>query len=208
VNSRSRPFILLILWCLEVSGAVLGTQEDWINAHATAERERVRTYWGAVRERGIAEATDVTYRRWFVDDGLVAGSYSKLLPPKSPSADTLTLAPWFFSWLKTRLDTLWILIYQGVFRAYTLGLWLKFLALPLAAAAVDGYVTRQIKRANRRYASADQYAMARTLVFILMAAPLLYLPLPLNIDPIFVPVWGACLMLAIRGLVANAQHHI
>jgi hypothetical protein len=204
----SRALAVLVLWVLEVSVTSLGVNSQWIQGQAAAERERVHAYWGAADEEQIAKEADEDYQRWFVGSGIVAESYAAMLPRPHTSRADLTLAPWFFSWLKVRLDAFWILVYQGVFRVRMIETWLKFLVLPIGAAALDGYVARQIKKVNRSYASADRFAMGRLLLCLLIAAPFLYLPVPLSVDPVVVPVWGACLMFAVRLLAANAQHQI
>jgi hypothetical protein len=207
-GNSSRALAILVLWVIELSVAVLGVSAQWIERYAAAERDRVQAFWGGADVRYLVREADENYRKWFVESGIVAGSYSALLPRPRTSPTELTLAPWFFSWLKGRLDALWLLVYQALFRAHMIVTWLRFLALPIAAAALDGYVARQIQRVNRSYASADRFAMARLLLCVLIAAPFLYLPVPVSVDPVAVPAWGACVMLATRLLIANAQHQI
>jgi hypothetical protein len=119
-----------------------------------------------------------------------------------------TLAPWFFVWLKKRIDVLWWLVYQGIFRVQLIRAWFPYIGCLASAAMVEGFVQRAVKRANVASESGDRYAVAQGGLLVLIFAPLLYLSAPLAVTPQCVPVWGGMLVAGIAVLTANVQQQV
>lgn len=205
----TRAFALLVLWLLQAALVVLLVNAEWIGEQAHLERASVARQFGQSRYAQLETRARAIYAEWFIDTGIHAKSYARLLPDSTrPQHGMEGLAPWFFEWLKHRLDAFWWLVFQGICRVQVLREWLTLLLVVGGVAALDGLIQRQIKRSRHALASADRYLFARRALLCLLFAPLLYLSLPIAITPYVVPVWGTCLAITLTLLTAHAQHRI
>lgn len=205
----ARLFILLV-WLAQLGLMVLLIDARWIEEQLAAEREQVVSDIGAVRAQQLHLQAQGVFDRLFVATDVVSRSYSLLLPPDPalPKQAMTGLAPWFFAWLKQRIDAVWLLTFQGILRGLLLCEWLPLVALMIAMASLDGYAQRRIKQANSELASADRYVLARRAALIAAAFPAFYLILPVVVPAAIIAVWGAYCALTCMLLMAHAQHRI
>ncbi len=204
-----RLLVLLLLWVVQAAFVILLVNAPWLEQQATHEQTRVEGHFGSARYERVAKRAVANYRSWFVESGIVAASYERLLPePNRPQHGMEGLAPWFFGWLRHRLDAFWWLVYQAMHRAQLIREWSPILGTLIAAAGTDGLVQRQIKRCQHGRASSDRYTLARRALFLLGSAPALYLSLPVSVSPIAVPIWGSLLALCLLVFMASAQHEL
>jgi hypothetical protein len=205
----ARVLALLVVWVLQGSLIVLLVNAEWLEHQSTLEQARIEEYLGAIRHEHIKERAWALYRSYVIDTGAVARSYERLLPDRTaPQHGMEELAPWFFEWLKHRLDAFWWLVFQAIYRVQVLVEWLPYWGVVVFVAAADGWFQRQVKRASAGYASADRYTLARGALLILGFLPFIYLSLPVSIPPVLVPVWGILFCAASAVFIANAQHEV
>lgn len=205
----TRAFVMLVLWLLQAALIVLLVNAEWVGKQAQLEHVSVARQFGQSRYAQLETRARATYAEWFIDTRIQQQSYSRLLPDATRLQHGMEgLAPWFFEWLKHRLDAFWSLVFQGISRVQVLREWLPILLVIGGVAVLDGLVQRQIKRSCHALASADRYLFARRALLCLLFSPLLYLSLPIAITPYVVPVWGACLAITLTLLTAHAQHRI
>lgn len=204
-----RILLLALLWLLQAGLVVLLVSADWIDAQASRERQQVAQEFGQVRYTYITQYAQQLNETWFVQSGLKSASYVRLLPDASQRQPGMeNLAPWFFEWLRRRLDAFWTLVLQVIYRMLVLREWRSIVLLTVMAALVDGLVQRQLTRARREHASADRYLFARRALAVLLFAPFVYLTAPLALSPSLVPLWAILFALSLMLLAAHAQHRL
>lgn len=205
----ARLLALLLLWIGQATLIVLLVNAEWMQQQSTVEQQRIARHMGVQRSAAMIERAQTRYRDWFSATGIREQTYRRLLPdPSLPRTGVEGLAPWFFEWLKRRLDAFWALVFLGICRAHLFVEWAPLLMAAGAAAIIDGVVQRRIKRFNHALASADKYVLAKCALMVLTFVPLLYLSAPIAITPLIVPGWGACLALTCMLLASHAQHRI
>lgn len=205
----ARLLALLLLWLMQAGLVVLLVNAEWVSKQAQLEQTSVARQFGQSRYAHLERNARSIYDAWFIETGIQAQSYAQLLPdPVQPQNGMEGLAPWFFEWLKHRLNAFWWLVFQGICRVLVLREWLSLLLLVGAVAALDGLIQRQIKRSRHALASADRYLFARRALLCLLFAPFLYLSFPMAITPYVVPIWGAGLAIVVALLTTHAQHRI
>lgn len=83
--------------------------------------------------------------------------------------------------------------------------WIVVLSPLLFAAAFDGFMQRAIKRSEFGKIRPATFSVASMLVVPLIAAPLLYLVVPIPVSPLIAPAWAFVLCLPLSVLIANTQ---
>ena len=205
----ARLLALLLLWVAQATLIVLLVNAEWVQQQSSVEQHRITKHMGVQRSAAMIERAQARYQDWFSATGIRQQTYRRLLPdPSLPRTGVEGLAPWFFDWLKRRLDAFWALVFLGICRAHLFVEWAPLLMAAGAAAIIDGVVQRRIKRFNHALASADKYVLAKCALMVLTFVPLLYLSAPIAITPLIVPGWGACLTLTCMLLASHAQHRI
>lgn len=203
----ARVLLLTVLWLLQAALIVLLANAEWVSSETAAERASIAAQFGDRRYGQVQSRASHWYEEWFVHSGAEAESYRRLLPVQDhPQHGMEGIAPWFFEWLRHRLDAFWSLMRQAIFRVQVLREWSLLIGLIALAAWVDGFVQRQIARSRHELASADRFLLARRVFLGLAFAPFLYLTLPLAVTPYVVPVWGLAFALTLMLLTAHAQH--
>src|SRR5579884_1553815 len=112
-----RVAILLVVWAIELTIALLLIQAQWIEHAMGVERHWVAMQYGESRAQELELRAAGKFQRWCVDSGWMSGSYHRLLPdPTVPQRGMEGLAPGFFVWLRHRIDASWWIVYEAVFR--------------------------------------------------------------------------------------------
>lgn len=203
----ARFLLLMVLWLLQAALVVLLANAQWVSSETMAERASIAAQFGDRRYSQVQSRASHLYDEWFVRSGVEAQSYVRLLPAKNrPQHGMEGIAPWFFEWLRHRLDAFWSIMQQAILRVQMVREWSVLIGLTALAALADGLVQRQIARSRHQVASADRFLVARRTFLGLAFAPFLYLTLPLAVTPYVVPVWGLAFALTLMMLTAHAQH--
>ena len=204
----ARLFLLLV-WLAQLGLVLLLTDARWIEEQVATEAEQLVTHFGSHRAQHLSEQAQAIFDRYFITTAMVSKSYAMLLPdPTVPQHGMTEVAPWFFAWLRQRIDVAWLLTSHGILRVLLLCEWLPLTLMMIAVACVDGHVQRRIKRAEHALASADRYVLARRASLIALAFPAFYVVLPLVVSPLVVAAWGAYTAIIAMLLMAHAQHRI
>ncbi len=96
-------------------------------------------------------------------------------------------------------------LYGAFVRLFIMLAWLPYVLLFLAAAVVHGLVRRRIKLDSFGLISPVAYAASSHAIIGLTFLPLLYLIAPLQLPPLFVPIWTLAAGAPVIGLLANIQ---
>lgn len=84
-------------------------------------------------------------------------------------------------------------------------IWLIVLAPMLGASVFDGFMQRQIKRAEFGAIRPATFTVAGLFVIPLLALPLVYLVIPFSLSPLLAPLWALIVALPLSLLVSNMQ---
>jgi hypothetical protein len=204
-----RVLLLVLLWALQLTIVLLLVGAPWIEHSIRVEGAWVAEEFGESNAQGLEQRAEGRFRTWFVSRHWVEQSYRRLLPdPTVPKLGMEGLAPWFFAWLKSRITAGWWLVYGALFRLAILQAWQVYLAVTWMACAVDGLVSRAVKKRTHGYSSGDRYTIARGVLLLLFAAVPIYLFLPVPVAPLAIPIWGGACAVAIVVLTSHAQQKI
>lgn len=201
--------LLLILWSVQAALVLLLVDAAWIERQIGAERDQLAMHLGEEQARQLLAQARAIFERGLVRTEMVERSYAALLPdPAAPTQGMENVAPWFFAWLKARLDTFWILALQVILRAVLLRQWLMVVILGVLAAMLDGYIQQRIKRDNNQLASADRYLMGRHAAVLGVMFPFFYVVVPVAAPIWLTPAWGLFMAITCRWLLTHAQHRL
>lgn len=84
-------------------------------------------------------------------------------------------------------------------------LWFLLLAPVFIAGVVDGFVKREIKRAEFGAIRPAAYALTSMIVIPLAMAPVIYLVIPAPVSPLMSPIWALLMVLPLAGMISNMQ---
>ena len=205
----TRLLAYLVLYVVQAALILLLVDAQWVEKELLRERTWTTEQWGETSAQHIQRQAAARYEAAVVASGAVAWSYSALIPdPRVSQQGMEVLAPQLFVWLRHRIDALWWLVYQALYRLQLIRAWLPYIGSVAFAAMVEGLVQRAVKRANVVSASGDRYAIAQGGLLILLIAPLLYLSAPLAVTPLCIPVWGGLVAVCVGLLSANLQQEV
>jgi hypothetical protein len=201
--------LLLVTWIAQVALALIFVDASWIQGQIAAEQDRIVIHLGADRAGRLQSEARAIFDEAFMTTGIVGRSYAMLLPnPAVPKQGMDNVAPWFFSWVETRLDVVWWVAFQLILRALLLREWLTLVIVGVTVAMLDGHIQQRIKRGNSELASADLYLIARQAALLSVVFPAFYVVLPATAPPWLVPAWGLYSAITCRWLLAHAQHRL
>lgn len=206
--SSMRVLLVLVLWLLQCSLILLFVDADGISREVRVEQEKVAAQFSESVEARISSSAGAIYGKWFQETGWIAASYGRLLPSEEHTARDIGIAPWFFKWLKRRLDAFWNAIYRAIYRTQVLWQWGPYTALLAGVAVVDGLMRRKIKAANHEAPSSDRYTLARRGLFVCAIAPLVYLSFPTQVPPLLVLAWAVIGATSLLFFAANMQQRV
>jgi Domain of unknown function (DUF4400) len=201
--------VIAILWILQIALVVLFLDSGYIRDNLALEQDYVRQYLGEGTAVQLQNKSLRLYNQLFIDTKVAESSYKHFLPEENVAQHGMeNLAPWFFKWMKAKLDAWWWLTYGAVFRLYSIGVWLIPLGPLVLAAFIDGVVSRKIHRDNFQYANPIRYKFAGRGMFVLLYLPFVFLAIPVAVPPILIPIWIVVICMVILMLTMNAQHRI
>lgn len=90
-------------------------------------------------------------------------------------------------------------------RLHIFMLWFLLLLPVFIAGAVDGFVKREIKRAEFGAIRPAAYALTSMIVIPLAMAPVIYLVVPAPVSPLISPMWALLMVLPLAGMISNMQ---
>jgi len=108
-------------------------------------------------------------------------------------------------WLGGYLEGLMLQSYVLAMRLAIVVVWMVILAPMLIAAVFDGYMMRKVKRAEFGMIRPATFSIAAALIIPAMCLPLVYMVLPLPMNPLVAPLWALVVVFPLSMLVANMQ---
>ncbi|MGI9304178.1 MAG: DUF4400 domain-containing protein [Gammaproteobacteria bacterium] len=207
-----RAWLLILLWIPLAAVILLLASADWVKAQLERERQMVSSYLGPESAGELYARSISLYKAIAVNSGAVDVTYrwtSPWRPAPTHDAGSVGVGHTLSAWMDGRIEVFWRLVYQGIYRLVHLSLWLPYLSIFLFAALADGLVQRAIKKVSiGGYASPIRYNAGFHALFALLAAPLIYLSVPLSVPPISVPIWAVLACVSLVVYAANIQKRI
>ena len=138
------------------------------------ESQSVVDTLGEARASDAIDATNVLFRRWFVDSGAVRAT---MTARTHGDLDADGMSGFARDWARQ----FWMLVYRALYRALVMHAWLAGIAVLGIAAAIDGAVRRKIRAAAAGMASPLSFHLAMHALLMLLgcAFVVLLLPVPL-----------------------------
>jgi len=102
------------------------------------------------------------------------------------------------------LDAMSVQLYGLFFRGSIMLEWLFFIGLFLVGAIVDGVARRKVKMATGGLNSPVKFTWAMHTMVIIIFTPLMYLMLPVEVSPMFMPYWTFVAAAPLSIAIANA----
>lgn len=201
---------LLIILC-EVLFLSTLVSPSYVERELYSERQMVAWTFGPLTERVIQAETHADFRTWFVDTGVIQTIHDMYIPSEASRQKSLGMSELGRStsaWLEGRLQTLWLVVYAGIYRLkvfWTIFLMALVLCLPFA---VDGLVLRKIRSLGFEYASPNIYHAAKGLLSLLIISPFVLVLVPSAIHPLVFITWAGLLPIVIWFGTQHVQHQI
>lgn len=208
--TESKVFIWTIIWLLQIVlvGAIVPT--NWLENQITSERQMTADWLGRNTLVDLVEKADSSFSSLFEETGMVAASYS-IIPSreeKEGSVGLEELGSGIWPYVESRIQVMWITIYQGVQRMAMIQLWVPYMLPLFIPAFIHGMCVREIKKVSYGYASPVVYHAALQMMLLLIFLPLFYISLPLSIHPSAVLFWGVSLSICFVFLSSNIQKQV
>ncbi|AOK42531.1 TPA: DUF4400 domain-containing protein [Burkholderia vietnamiensis] len=144
-----------------------------------AEASSVTAIVGEDRADAAIESTNRSFRRYFVESGLVRTTVSETREGTLNDGGVSNFA-------HTWVQNFWRMVYRAVYRATVMKLWLLGTIVFGVAMFVDGVVRRKIRAAAAGYASPVSFHLAAHGLLTVFGAAATVLILPV---PVLAPYW-------------------
>lgn len=208
--TESKFFIWTIIWLLQIVlvGAIV--PNNWLEKQITSERQMTADWLGRNTLIELVEKADSSFASLFEETGIVAASYA-IIPSrdeKERSVGLENLGGSIWPYVESRIQVMWITIYQGVQRMTMIQLWIPYMLPLFIPAFIHGMCVREVKKVSYGYASPVVYHAALQMMMILIFLPLFYISLPLSIHPSAVLFWGVSLSICFVFLSSNIQKQV
>lgn len=150
------------------------------------------------------EYVDTTAKEWFqqafVDTKVLWTSYNMLFPlEQSGFGDGVD------SWARSRFDTLWLTVYQAVFRLASFVIWLPYFVPLLVPCIVDGLLEREIRKYQFSLPSVFAHHGAYQFMIKLALGTIILPFAPFSTPPVVYPIAMGLLCLSVWIFFANLQ---
>lgn len=200
--------ITLMVLIIEVFAVALFTQKEWVERQIHEEYAETVQVMGQRNAGRIYKTADEDFQKLVVKSGLFDESYRMFVPQGERDMGGQHAISDGITWFEQRLNAFWAAMFRGFQRWALFTTWLPYVLLLFLPAAIDGWSQRAIKKETYGYTSPVRYAAAYYILVGLIVLPLGYFLLPVQITPLFPPVWAICASAAIVWLAANTQKNI
>lgn len=198
-------FLILLV---ETVFVTIVLSSETIKKAAVAERVLLVKTFGEEMAIEIVSQTDVTFREWFYDSGLINGSYAAFVPTQDEVINSKSLKDMgkpVFAVVKEKLQTFWTAVYYGTQRWTIMMMWVPYLIPFVIAVVVDGLSTRKKKQFNFEYASPVVFGAMSHTVLGLAVLPFLYFLVPFPVTPLAAPIWIGAFSVALYSMISHTQ---
>lgn len=200
--------ITVMILIVEIFAVALFTHKEWVEAQIHHEYTATVELMGGRNAGLIYREANEDFQRLVIRPGLHAESYRLFVPEGSRDMDGQRAIGDGITWFEQRLNAFWAAVFRGFQRWALFSTWLPYVLLLFLPAAIDGWTQRAIKKETYGYTSPVRYAAAFYMLVGLIVLPLGYFLVPVEITPLFPPVWAIFASASIVWLAANTQKHI
>jgi hypothetical protein len=181
----SLPVLTLVLFLSELGLIFLALPASRMKQVHVSELQMVQRQLGEEVLQSIEATSSGWFKRFVVDTGVLASSYSLAERRGKDPFDDRGLGSWFAN----RLDVFWVAIRQMLFRFGVVELWLPCALLFIPAAFIDAVLQRQILKYQTGSSSPLMYRIAEWIIagvfMVLLLSPLMPVTM---MSPLAVPV--------------------
>lgn len=201
-------FFIAIAFFLSILLMIL-VDAEWVKSQIDIEQGYIAGYLGDEKAKMLRERTDAIFAERFVENEVVDKTYRFFLFNESTLTSAAKgLAPASLLWIRDRIEAMWWLIYESIFRYQMTMYWLPFVLPLMLAAMLDGFMQRQIRKYEQGYASPAHHTTATALMVFLWYSGFLYMAIPIAIHPLFIPVWAMLMIGNIALFSSSMQNRI
>lgn len=208
--TKSKFFVWTMLWLLQIALVGVLVPSNWLEDQITSERQMTADWLGRDTLVDLVEKADSGFASAFEETGMVAASYA-IIPSKNErdgSAGLENLGGSIWPYVESRIQVMWVTVYQGAQRLAMIQLWLPYLLPLFVPAFIHGMCVREVKKVSYGYASPVVYHAALQTMTLLVFLPLFYVSLPISIHPASVLVWGIALSICFVFISSNIQKQV
>lgn len=208
--TKSKFFLWTVLWLLQIALVGVLVPSDWLQNQISEERQMTADWLGRDTLIDLVDKADSSFSTMFEDTGMVAGSYA-IIPSRQQRADSGALENMgssMWPYIESRIQVMWVTVYQGIQRMSMIQLWLPYLLPLFIPAFIHGMCVREIKKVSYGYASPVVYHAALQVMMMLVFLPLFYISLPISIHPAVVLAWGIALSICFVFISSNIQKQV
>jgi len=205
--------MLLLIFILECVVVIMLLPSQYLVRTLEREQQYTYDYLGQQTYIYIIEKANGWYDYSILNTGVEDKMYDMFLPSaETQAADekigVVNLAPLYFKYAGSRIDTIMTLAYIIYYRIITMFVWLPFVGLMMIAAYMEGHWERKIRQNSFKHASHTLHGVAfGTLKWFLLFV-VIAMFVPLSLPPLFYPVLGLVLSFLIAVSVSNLQKRI
>lgn len=181
-----------ILVFVQLIVILLLVPSQWMKSVTEVENRWLTEQMGAESAIWVREHAESIYDTAIVDSGLMRGTYHLLLPTRAQKAESGAMSGvgtrHVFPYVRDRLKTTFLVIYQSILRAVTFFAWLPFAGLLLVPAIVDGVIAWRIRKTTFDFASPTLNHYALLALSVIGTALVVALLAPLPVPPLAPPL--------------------
>ena len=208
--TRSKVLFWILIWVLQILLIGVIVPSNWLVEQVEGERHMTASWLGHETVVEMVENADNKFDVWFQQTRLVERSFA-LIPTQAQRDRSIgmeDMGAGIWEYVETRIEIMWVTVYQGLQRMAMISLWMPYLLPMLVPAVVQGICAREIKKVSYGYASPVVYHSAGHMMALLLVLPLFYITSPFGVHPAAVLVWGIALSITLLGMISNVQKTI
>lgn len=164
----------------------------WMNRVTEIEDHWLTDQMGTASATWVREHAETIYATLVVDSGLLRGTYHLLLPTRTQKAQSGAMSGvgtrHVFPYVRDRLKTAFLVLYQSILRAVMFTAWLPFAGLLLLPAVIDGVIAWRIRKTTFNFASPTLNHYALLAISVVVTGLVVALLAPLPVPPLALPL--------------------
>lgn len=205
--------LLLLIFILECLVVLMLLPSHYLVKTLEREQQYTYDYLGEDSYSYIIEKANDWYNTSIIETGTEDTLYDMFVPTaedleKDSNAGVSNLAPLYFKYAGSRVDTLMTVVYIIYYRVITMVVWIPMVGLMILAAYFEGYWERKIRQNSFKHASHTLHGIAFNTLKWFVLIIFIGMFIPLALPPLFYPVLGLVLACLIGISMSNLQKRI
>jgi len=192
-------FVSVLIWVIEALVVAAMISVSWSHRIGELEEKWMISYIGQEQTEIIQAKAQALYSGAFLETGVMENSYYFFIPSEEERSRSLGFEDFgrkdIFPFIRSRLDVIWMSVYQICQRIFMIGIWAPYALILLVPFITDGMVNRKIKQYGFDYSSPFLhrysvwvFGLVCYISFLALFAPI---PIPISIMPF------ACMLMAV-----------